>query len=137
MSCININEYGSAGLTFQYLVIYTQEFLKRHLRKDLVNFACIARHFCRVVRFANIGNCGWEVTEGKQQMALIVTTFKNHNLKSLIKHTTAGRVKCSLTQLQWETMITDLTQKNMERKRNLIFEYKIKSLLSKELGGAG
>ena len=34
-------------------------------------------------------------------------------------------------------MITDLTQKNMERTRNLISEYGIKSLLSKELGGVG
>ena len=69
----------------------TQEFLKRHHRKDPVNFVCIARHFCRLVRFSNIGNCGLEVAEGKQQMALIVTTFKNHNLKSLIKHTTSVR----------------------------------------------
>ena len=52
--------------------------------------------FFQVVRFANIGNCGWEVAEGKQQMALIVTTFKNHNLKSLIKHTTALRVNVFL-----------------------------------------
>ena len=66
------------------------------MRKDLENFACIARHFFRWCVFANIGNCGWEVAEGKQQMALIVTTFKNHNLKSLIKHTTALRVNVFL-----------------------------------------
>ena len=88
-----------------------------------------------MVRFANIGNCGWEVAEGKQQMALIVTTFKNHNLKSLIKHTTAVQVNLFLNPITMGN--NDLTQKNMERKRNLIFEYLIKSLLSKELGGAG
>ena len=71
-------------------------------------------------------------------MALIVTTFKNHNLKSLIKHVTAVRVNVFLmcTQLQWETMMTPQTQKNMERKRNLIIEYGIESLLLEELAGA-
>ena len=53
----------------------------------------------RLVRFSNIGNCGWEVAEGKQQMALIVTTFKNHNLKSLIKRTTAVPVNVFLNQV--------------------------------------
>ena len=44
------------------------------------------------------------MAEGKQQMALIVTTFKNHNLNSLIKQVTAVRVIVFLPDVYPVTM---------------------------------